>query len=519
MNSNILGLTGLIKAVLYTTFLCLGAPASATLFDDIGFSDLQTQQGSTTPDGSGVPVAIAEAFTGTGCEVNTAPGNCLYRPDKAIKNYRDSASDPTPPAGYDHTSDHTPSYGFSTNYSAHATGTARLFYGNDHSTSPGISEVHVFAADHWLTGGYLNTRSTGPGSTPLTSSIRVSNHSYQGAINLNDANQKAQAREILSRIDWIVDKDEQIVATASTGAPLDGTAFNIIAVGRTDGGSSGNAVNLSSSPYDSNQRIRPDVVVPESSHSAATPRVASAAALLINYAHDQATGAGESINGKTIYNAERSEVIKAVIMAGARRETQNTDGRPDITDYRNGSHAADNGLDDRFGAGQLNIFNSYQILAAGEQEAGNVNTTGFDYDSAFGGAGGSNDTASYLFHLASDAKFIASLVWNLAFETSSGNESDNFSDYSPVLYDLDLMLYNSANVLIASSMSRIDNTENLWLDLTAGDYRLEVSRAPGEAAFNHDYALAWQTSAVPLPSSVWFLLTALTGLGIFGRRK
>ena len=53
----------------------------------------------------------------------------------------------------------------------------------------------------------------------------------------------------------------------------------------------------------------------------------------------------------------------------------------------------DNGLNNVYGAGQLNIYNSYHIIAAGEQNSlqdapgthGFIGRYGFDYDPYFGG--------------------------------------------------------------------------------------------------------------------------------------
>ena len=67
-------------------------------------------------------------------------------------------------------------------------------------------------------------------------------------------------------------------------------------------------------------------------------------------------------NGDTIYNTERTEVIKAALMAGAVRITNNTTGN-DITDYRiDAANQTLNGLDIRYGAGQLNIQRKRQSL-------------------------------------------------------------------------------------------------------------------------------------------------------------
>ncbi len=82
----------------------------------------------------------------------------------------------------------------------------------------------------------------------------------------------------------------------------------------------------------------------------------------------------------------------------------------------------DNGLNNVYGAGQLNIYNSYHIIAAGEQNSredlpagnGEIKAVGFDYDPQFGGLNGnSNRTGSYVFTALTTGSLSASLVWNL----------------------------------------------------------------------------------------------------------
>ena len=465
----------------------------AKIIDDIGFTALQNEAGNSIPTGKGVAVSLVEAFTNTD----------QYLPDTSIKAYNDKSS----------------TQGFSSQFSGHSTGSANNFYGRS-STSLGISDIDVYAAIHWLRNGYLNSGTI----TPQISSTRVSSHSYVGT-----GGSDAASLDILKRIDFLTDKDDHILSVAmnngSNNRPLNASAYNVIAVGRTDGNHSIGSVNINSGGglYESTVRNRPDIVVPESSTSAATPRVASATALLAGYAHDQGSNKSKGFltnrHTDTIYHAETSEVVKASLMAGANRSTLNTDGRADILDYRGTGNATSNGLDRRYGAGQLNILNSFHILAAGEQDAGNVSGTGFDYEESFAGLNGSEATASYLFNNSFDgALFAASLVWNLAFETSSKNESENFSDYSPVFFDLDLFLYSldpGKDTLIASSESVIDNTENIWHQLSIGSFRLDVK---ANGSVEHDYGLAWQTSAVPIPGAVWLFCSAIAGLYLIRRR-
>ena len=286
-------------------------------------------------------------------------------------------------------------------------------------------------------------------------------------------------------------------------------SFNAITVGLSKVSSGLGTVAIIDSVY-TGGRARPDIVAPQGDVSSASPRVASAAALLIGYANNDYLNNGSSLstdplltsttnrNGVVISNAGRSETIKAVLMAGADRNTLGNTNLVytvpvDITDYRVlVSNQTSNGLDTRFGAGQVNVYNSYHILAAGEQNSaedepaasGTILNSGFDYDPSFGGQAGSNTTASYNFSTNANPgqKLKASLVWNL-----------NASLNPAVLHNLDLQLVDvTAGGVVATSNSSIDNTENIWFDLLSNrTYRLEVIRG-ASTPFNWDYALAWQ---------------------------
>ncbi|MGB5442783.1 MAG: dockerin type I repeat-containing protein, partial [Gammaproteobacteria bacterium] len=262
-------------------------------------------------------------------------------------------------------------------------------------------------------------------------------------------------------------------------------------------------------------RSRPDLVAPFVNTSSSTPVIAAAAALLVDIGHSTALLSTDpqqtsTMNraGNTIYNAERSEVVKAVLMAGADRVTDNTTN-PDpatpinISDYRvDPAYQSTNGLDIRYGAGQLNIYNSFHILSAGEQNSaedyslggGAIGSYGFDYDPSFGGSAGSNSTGSYAFSTgANPVMLTATLAWNIKIADS------NFPG-TATLHNMDLRLYDgtgSGHALVAESVSTIENTENLWIQLDAGrDYLLEVKPKAGQAPFSWDYALAWQMTVL-----------------------
>lgn len=175
---------------------------------------------------------------------------------------------------------------------------------------------------------------------------------------------------------------------------------------------------------------------------------------------------------------------------------------------------------------QMNIYNSYHVIAAGEQNsiedqagsAGLIGTTGFDYDPAFGGSQGSNATATYYFSPTSTpARLSASLVWNLEI---NGGSANNFNG-AATLYDLDLQLFDVTDpgnwILVGNSASTNENTENLWLLLEGGkDYALQVTPGATQAAFNWDYGLAWQVTPIP-PPPLAFEITYPPETGIKGQ--
>jgi hypothetical protein len=264
-------------------------------------------------------------------------------------------------------------------------------------------------------------------------------------------------------------------------------------------------------------------------------------------------------------NAEKPEVMKAVLMAGADRETSNTrinsftkdeagdriPGEPeyiaDITNYRAAGYATSNGLDSRFGAGQANVHKSHQILTDGEhnsrEDGGNtsVSLLGFDYDEAFGNGAGDanpNSVASYLLPtLTNDANLDVTLAWNLDVYSGDG------LFVNALLYDLDLWLYDVTDndeVLVNASLSSVDNTETISQLLSAGrDYEFRVTTEKNVTALLWDYGIAWRVdqesdtlsapltlespqispsalsfsaSSVPIPSSFFLFITGLFAL-------
>ncbi|BBO86518.1 hypothetical protein DSCO28_70840 [Desulfosarcina ovata subsp. sediminis] len=450
---------------------------------DIGYDVLVEELGDALPNGTGLSACQVEAAVTVDDETTWMPD-----PDNTAFSGKTLNDKSGAPDGI---------------YSSHATSVGKLLYGDATSMAPGIDDIDVYYAGHWLSYGYLYY---GYSRQPAHSVCRVANHSWVGS-GLDD---DAETSALLRRLDWAVDRDEFVQTvgltnSSSTTRPLLSSAFNVIAVGRTDGSHS-RGCSAVDELYTAD-RTRPDLVAPRTTTSAATPVAGSAVALLIQAGHDGPTLSTDPVQtsvsnraGTTIYNAERAEVIRAALAAGADRFTMNTTSA-DIVDYRlDEGNQSDNGLDVRYGAGQLNIYNSYHIIAAGEQNSqedggsDGVETSGFDYDPEFGGADKSNDAATYT--LTADAAhnlLTVALVWHVRIDGGSGYAFDG----TATLYDLDLELYDiTAGEVVAESVGSGDNRENLWVALVPGQsYEIRVKPGSDQEAFSWDYALAWTTRA------------------------
>jgi len=487
--------------ILLAGLLVIGGSGSAAADGklDVGYTALQNELGSNLPTGAGVKVTQLEGAAG--------------KPDPSDAQF----------AGKTFT--------VKTSYLTvawHATYVGQLFYGLSSSMAPGITSIDCYDSAYWRS-SFLGEGT----STPLISTSRVANHSYIGS------STSATNIPYLARLDWVVARDEyiQVVGMNNGGSnvPLMGSSFNAIAVGLSNGSAAHGSYPLATTPttpYASDSRTRPDLVAPEGATSWATPMVASAAALLVAAGHqggntlstDPSVKFTTNRNGDTIYNAERSEVVKAALMAGASRTSPNLTNSVTPNGYTVNTA---NGLNNIYGAGQLNISNSYHLIAAGEQNSredfasggGEIKSVGFDYDPSFGGLNGSNKKGSYVFKALTTGSLSASLVWNLNVK---GVITGGF-DTSATLYHLGLYLYDTTSSLeLAYATSLVDNTENIWwTNLIANhDYLLQVTA--NQSDFLWDYGLAWnitgETTHAPLPSTVYLLGSGIVVI-VFLRRK
>ena len=253
-------------------------------------------------------------------------------------------------------------------------------------------------------------------------------------------------------------------AVGNGGAVLPpGTGYNCIAIG-VYGTSSGTGPTADG-------RCKPDITAPDladaplggSANSYSIPYVAGAAAVLV-----QAANRGDG--GSNTNAAGDLRTIKALLLDGA--------VKPD--GWTNGTATP---LDARYGAGLVNVFNSWEQLKGGKHafiesttnssggahppgaSTGNEPTlAGWDYNAI--STQTTNDTVNhYYFNLAAGNAFTftATLVWNKQYKATSIN-------------NLNLFLYNAANSnLVTCSTSMVDNVEHIFLPgLPAGRYDLQV---------------------------------------------
>jgi hypothetical protein len=209
-------------------------------------------------------------------------------------------------------------------------------------------------------------------------------------------------------------------------------------------------------------------VVNQSFTSFASPAIASCAVLLRQLLQSSAP----------TYNTP--PVIKSLLLAGASKTA--------LPQWQRLADTAP--YDAVYGAGELNIYNSYHIYAAGHNSASpslNLPATAWD-------AATSSSTAPilYFFSIPSGKyanTFSAAMTWHrtLTYDMMTGS-------YTSTVPQLTLALFASNSFTpeaapISQSISTVDNVQHLFLrNLPPGQYALQIS-----ATTSTPYALAWQS--------------------------
>lgn len=464
-------LAGRGLAVLSLAGLCSAPVAGETWSRSaVDYDKLQQRLGASLPTGAGVVISQVEP---------AGDSFGAYFVDGSAAQFNGSL-DPLNVPGVPVTFTDQSS-GQNLGLSGHATNTVGArFFGDTDSLAPGANSVDLFGASHWLS----NVIKYDGSLPPAVQNYRVQNHSWVST--LAPGNPAPQPfiehpdnPKALKRFDYLIETANDgegmtaVVGLNNNTNPIPyllSHSYNAIAVGKTNGVHSA-GLTLAASPgatYGPG-RSKPDIVAPLPSTSAASAVVSSAATLL----YDAVEGTADASN---------NEVIKSMLLAGA---TKN--------EFPSWSRSASQPLDDTFGAGELNIYNSYLVQLGGRY----VGTTaepvvaapsfGWDYQDHKDNSTIGDIRYDFEVPAGSTAQELSIvLAWNA--EVIDTNPNSGFAP-SLSLQNLDLKFYNSDGVLLDESSSDVDNVEHLYFtDLGPGTYTLKVSDAAG-----WDYGLAWRT--------------------------
>lgn len=429
-------------AVSLALYLAFSRSVFATWKDDIDHTKLSAELGASLPTGTNIAVSQIESPEISG----------YYMPDTNNVQFAGKT--------FSNIS------GVSTGVSSHATAVGQIIYGSSSSIAPDIDTIDNYKAIEWRGADFLRT---GTSFAPLVESRRIQNHSWVGS--------SSSRTNIIRRLDFAVDRDGFVAVAgvnngSSTNLPeLLSHSYNAVVVGRSDGTHSAGKTT-----FDEPGRTKPDMVAPIAATSYGLAAVASAAAMLLEVSDTDAA----------LTNAGMPQAVKALLLAGATKEEfpswDRTPSRP---------------LDEIYGAGELNIYNSYHTLVGGEQEASSTSLVarmGWDYGSVTAGS-----NRWYFFEVPESnvmTRLSVVLTWHRAVPDE--NPAGPWVPGSFVA-NLDLKLYASTNLVVGpvidSSTSSVDNVEHIYRrHLRAGEYALEVSS--GSAT---NYAIAWYSRTVLVP--------------------
>lgn len=433
--------------VLCAALALYAAGAQADWMSEMGFTQLQAELGANMLTGAGITVAQVEAVDGNG----------NFMPDTADSDFTGKTITKVYralPGGI----------------SSHATAVGDCLYGNS-NMSPGITTVDVYEATHFIN-WQLNYTSFGASQQM---SEQVANFSWIGSEGSSSAD-----TAVLQRFDYLLTQSQllAVIATnngASTTVPtLLTSSYNGITVGRTDGQDAHGYTQI-----DGAGRIAVDIVAtsPQGSETSyATPMVGSAAALLYQAAN---------LDPNLAAARNQPEVFKAILMAGATRNQ-----------FPSWTRTPTQPLDTTYGAGELNVYNSYNLLKAGQHPASSTSTvsnTGWDYSSVTQGA-----NQYYYFDVTGNSADRLSVM--LTWDEVITNAQDNLWNPTVTLPHLNLKLFGASGFvlgsMIDSSVSPVDNLQCIYQTaLLPGRYAMEVSSLSGSA----NYALAWQSTITTYP--------------------
>jgi len=449
----------------------------ASNLDTVGVTLLQTV--TTNVNGAGVHVAQPEA-----ADPNTSPGTNTWEVNPAVVGQPTNVFIYISSAGSNTT--YPNSLGFE---SHHAEQVAGNFYGVPGGVATNVAHVDNFEADYFFN---LVIASNFPPdiNDPVVNQSFIFTAADGSHVSASDQQGLDSAYD-----NYAAQYNTLFISGAGNGAPAQvnppATCYNGIGVGVSDGSSS-------IGPTIDNGRAKPDLIAPGGATSFSTPFVSGAAAVLM-----QAGLRGDG--GSSTNSAANIRTVKALLLNGAIKPADWTNNAPSP-------------LDTRYGAGVLNVFNSYKQLTGGKHgytvseiipsgnphppngDTGTVSTlSGWDFNSILSISNNNlplllqDGVNHYYFNVTngvSNATFTATitLVWNRQQNQTNIN-------------NLDLFLYNTiSSNLITCSTSLVDNVEHIFIPhLPQGRYDLQVLKHAGNSVSDTEtYALAFEFFSLPL---------------------
>lgn len=436
--------------LLVASLLLAASPLSADVAEDIGLDALLERVGpDAMPTGAGVRLAQVEADESG----NYAPDESDSQFDGKTIHYQSGA----------------------TGASFHATNVCQWMCGSEWGPAPGVMDIHCWSLSDWCLEGFLKANFTSdfpPAGTP--NFIKNFNLSWIGSFGSANNNQ-----QVLRRADYVVQRDNVLMCHGVGGAgqegiPLMTCMFNGLSVGQRNGE---HLTADTTSSIEGGGRMRPEIVGPLGTSSAATGLVSGAVALLVETARED-----DSLDSQ----AEDTEVIKALLLAGA---THIDHAGP----WANGAvtEGPQRGesvrpLDDTLGAGMLNVDRSHRMLTSGRTWGGLYPTSPAaaglrGWDHAFCLSGSSRWWSFDIDGRVENATI--AITWNRIVNDeftgySMGNVDlelwrlDAQGAYRSLVGDAGLTAFEGGNV---TSESEVDNVELLSVDgLSPGTYVLEL---------------------------------------------
>lgn len=439
--------------------------------DRIGWTQLVTEYSGAPVTGAGVAISVVEGSDANG-------------------NYMPFDVGPLPPefAGKTVINATGTNFGLST----HSRQVSRPMFGNVTSIANGATQVSVYSAGDWLD----NRVGFATGADPMVHNYRVQNHSWIYSPSVADA------QNMLHRIDYIAQRDHvtMIAGTANSGGlpRMLVQGYNMLIVGRIDGGHASGVTNM----YGAG-RTRPDIVAPSPYAgppyytSYTTPIVSSIATVL----HQAATGT----------DAARSDTMRAIIMAGATKAPFPTWNRTTTRP-----------LDQVYGVGQANVYNSYKIVEAGQfngsliEPASAIGNYGWDFVSNL--SPGDQMHYDIVIDPGKEWRNVSFLLaWNI--DVQDTDPSPLVFSPAVTLANFDLDFFDSSGSFLGSlmdqSVATVGNVEHLYFtSLGPGRYTVRV-----RTNMDYGYALAWSSIAIPEPRTELVMVVLTLALGLTFRRR